>query len=101
MKLLPIVPGCLAWAMPHPTQEFSGATVTVKDKYDLGSPCEFCGSVLKWWLVENTDINCFFSAFCACRLTRIDGDPDAETRETEREIPAGTVRTNVYTPIDL
>lgn len=99
MKLLPIAPGCLALLKPGQfkrirngcvvgTFEVAAMSVTVTERhYNPITPCGYCGASDNKWGISAREFSQFRTVTaCECCLTRIDGDPDAETLESEREL---------------
>jgi hypothetical protein len=84
----PIVPGCLAWARPHPSRNEPDHVVDVLHKWKhFNRACRLCGASESVWLVHHPVYESHNNEFyCACSLIRIDGhDPDAEITETDKD----------------
>ena len=86
-SLKPIEAGCIAWVVPWNAWFGSGGgyIVNVVRRSTLSvDSCVRCGRTDRYW--ECNPIPPGKGNHCECVLIRIDGDPDAEARETEREV---------------
>lgn len=96
MRLLPIVPGCRALMAPttavnhhgarRPTPSHVVSVLYHTTNYANRYPCVRCGRDDRIWRID-TPLGDYGHHYytCECRMTRIDGDPDA-TREQDREL---------------